>query len=142
MENDELLNELITELWNINRLDIMSYIREFTEGETATLWELYKHGASNPSVICENVYISRARMAKVLLSLRKKKFVTMDISESDRRCMTVNLTDEGKIYLERKYAFIQEYIARYIEKLGKENTENLLVLIRKLISCGKTLQDE
>lgn len=142
MENDELLDTLITELWNINRLDIMSYIREFTEGETATLWELYKHGESNPSLICESVDLSRARMAKVLLSLRKKKFVSMDISENDRRCMTVKLTDEGKSYLERKYAFIQEYIARYIEKLGTENTEKLLILIQKLISCGKTLEEE
>ena len=102
MEDEKLRDALIQQLWRMNKMDIVTHLREFIEGELATLWFLNVSGDTTiiPSMISDNLRISRARTAIILRTLREKGYVTMDISEEDRRKMTVLLTESGKSYLE------------------------------------------
>ena len=38
MTREELRAELMTQLWRMNRMDMIELLREFIEGETAALW--------------------------------------------------------------------------------------------------------
>ena len=108
MEDEKLRDALIQQLWRMNKMDIVTHLREFIEGELATLWFLNVSGDTTiiPSMISDNLRISRARTAIILRTLREKGYVTMDISEEDRRKMTVLLTESGKSYLDEKYEFL------------------------------------
>ena len=122
MEDEKLRDALIQQLWRMNKMDIVTHLREFIEGELATLWFLNVSGDMTiiPSMISDNLRISRARTAIILRTLREKGYVTMDISEEDRRKMTVLLTESGKSYLDEKYDFLLAYFDKYIEVLGKD----------------------
>ena len=51
----------------------------------------------------------------------------MDISEEDRRKMTVVLTESGKSYLDEKYNFLLEYfdnISKYWVRTISRNSPN------------------
>ena len=87
MEDEKLRDALIQQLWRMNKMDIVTHLREFIEGELATLWFLNVSGDTTiiPSMISDNLRISRARTAIILRTLREKGYVTMDISEEDRR---------------------------------------------------------
>lgn len=137
MENEKLRDALIQQLWRMNKMDIVTHLREFIEGELATLWFLNVSGDTTiiPSMISDNLRISRARTAIILRTLREKGYVTMDISEEDRRKMTVLLTESGKSYLDEKYDFLLAYFDKYIEVLGADNIEELTELLK--LTAGK-----
>ena len=132
MEDEKLRDALIQQLWRMNKMDIVTHLREFIEGELATLWFLNVSGDTTiiPSMISDNLRISRARTAIILRTLREKGYVTMDISEEDRRKMTVLLTESGKSYLDEKYDFLLAYFDKYIEVLGADNIEELTELLK------------
>lgn len=132
MENDKLRDALIEQLWRMNKMDIISHLREFIEGELATLRFLKMNAAETviPSMISDNLKISRARTAIILRTLREKGYVSMNIAEEDRRKMKVVMTDEGKGYLDEKYKFLLDYFEKYIEVLGAENIEALTGLLK------------
>lgn len=136
MNTDELLKDLIEQLWHIGRMDIMAYIEEFNCGETALLWFLLNNGEANPSSISDGLNLSRARVAKILSSLRAKKYITMDISEADRRKMTVRLTEEGRESAQSKYAFLEKYLGSYVKALGEEDVSDLVRLLKRILSCS------
>lgn len=132
MNNENLRDALIQQLWRMNKMDIISYLREFIEGELATLWYLNekREQTAIPSIISDNLRISRARTAIILRTLREKGFVKMDISEEDRRKMTVVLTPEGKKYLDEKYSFLLDYFDKYVEVMGAEKITELTELLK------------
>ena len=132
MEDEKLRDALIQQLWRMNKMDIVTHLREFIEGELDTLWFLNVSGDTTiiPSMISDNLRISRARTAIILRTLREKGYVTMDISEEDRRKMTVLLTESGKSYLDEKYDFLLAYFDKYIEVLGADNIEELTELLK------------
>ena len=98
MTREELRDELMTQLWRMNRMDMIELLREFIEGETAALWFMASAGKDrvSPSQISDEIRVSRARAANILRSLRSKGFVEMEIASSDRRKMDVRLTDAGR----------------------------------------------
>ena len=73
MENEKLRDALIQQLWRMNKMDIVTHLREFIEGELATLWFLNVSGDTTiiPSMISDNLRISRARTAIILRTLRE-----------------------------------------------------------------------
>ena len=111
---EELRDELIQELWQMNKMDIIVHLMEFIEGETAALGFLSQRIGMrvNPSQISEELNISRARTANILRSLRNKGLIAMEIDDDDRRKMHVALTEAGRDFFRRKYAFIVRYFSQ------------------------------
>ena len=56
MEDEKLRDALIQQLWRMNKMDIVTHLREFIEGELATLWFLNVSGDTTiiPSMISDN----------------------------------------------------------------------------------------
>ena len=141
MDKIQLREQLINELWRMNKMDIIVHLMEFVEGETVALGCLIRHdgGFVNPSRISEEMNISRARTANILSSLRKKGFITMDIAEDDRRRMSVALTEKGRTFFLDKYNFLVEYFDLYVEVIGEKDIAELIRLLRKTVDSEKQL---
>ena len=62
MDKREVRDGLIRELWRMTKMDIISHLQEFVEGETAALWYLNTCGYDRvtPSQISDNLQVSRA----------------------------------------------------------------------------------
>lgn len=134
MDKIELRDALIRELWRMNKMDIISNLREFVEGETAALFYLCNgEKVATPSQISEALQISRARAANILRSLREKGFVEMDISPNDRRSMNVCSTQKGRNFLQTKYNFLLDYFDLYVDLLGERDILELTRLLKKTV---------
>lgn len=133
MDKAALRDELMQQLWRMNKMDLMVNLREFLEGETAALNYLYSCGeqAVSPSQISENIGVSRARMANILRSLRAKGYIEMEIAEQDRRKMDVRMTREGGTFCREKYEYLVRYFDLYVDVLGEADIKELIRLIKK-----------
>ncbi len=139
---EELRDELIQELWQMNKMDIIVHLMEFIEGETAALGFLSQRIGMrvNPSQISEELNISRARTANILRSLRNKGLIAMEIDDDDRRKMHVDLTEAGRDFFRRKYAFIVRYFDMYVDVIGEKDISELNRLLHKTVESEKLLK--
>lgn len=131
------------QLWRMNKMNLMLTLREFIEGETATLWFLRSADETvTPSQISDSLRISRARTANILRALRSKGYVDMDIAADDRRKMDVRLTAAGRKFLDEKHYALSRYFDLYIEVLGEEDTVELTRLLKKTADSERLLKKE
>lgn len=131
MEKTDLRNALMAQLWRMYRMDIMFYLREFLVGETALLECLNAYlQPLTPSVISEEMHLSRARTANILRTVRGKGFIEMQVAEDDRRKMYVTLTEAGKRHLAEKHVYLERYFDMYVDVLGEENISGLTALLK------------
>ncbi|MCD7729434.1 MAG: MarR family winged helix-turn-helix transcriptional regulator [Clostridia bacterium] len=135
MESKKLRSELMEQLWQLSKLDIMSYICEITEGETAVLYYLYNGDSATPSQISDALGLSRSRVANILRTLRGKDCVTMVMADDDRRKMLVSLTAEGREQMQGKIAFLESYVDLYMDELGDTAATVLTDIIKKTVGC-------
>lgn len=144
MTKEELRNELMTQLWRMNRMDMIELLREFIEGETAALWFMSSAGGGrvSPTQISEGIRVSRARAANILRSLRSKGYVAMEISPDDRRKMDVALTIAGRRALEEKYALLMRNFDAYVNVMGEEDIADLTRLLKRTADSNGLLQRE
>ena len=129
------------QLWRMNKMNLMLTLREFIEGETATLWFLRSADETvTPSQISDSLRISRARTANILRSLRNKGLIAMEIDDDDRRKMHVDLTEAGRDFFRRKYAFIVRYFDMYVDVIGEKDISELNRLLHKTVESEKLLK--
>ena len=73
-------------------------------------------------------------MADILTSLEKKGLIKRERDESDRRVVRVSITKEGvKTVAAKRDEIRAEYRGLY-DLLGKKDTEDLIRLLKKVIS--------
>ncbi len=140
MDKIELRNELVEQLWRMYKMDIMVYLREFLAGEMAALECLGHHvEPTTPTMLSEELKLSRPRMANILSSLRRKGYISMDIDHEDRRRMNVDLTEEGRNYLQSKFEFLAKYLDKYVEVLGETKIVELTQILKDTADSENTL---
>ena len=116
---EELRDELIQELWQMNKMDIIVHLMEFIEGETAALGFLSQRIGMrvNPSQISEELNISRARTANIHATLVNPRFVT----ELDRNFLT-NIARTHRLVVTIEDGVLEggwgEKVARFLGPLG------------------------
>lgn len=134
MENNniDLRNRLTSVLSQMYDTVAFTSLAEFLQGEMHVMYNLYlnKDMEINPSILSDNLHVSRSRITSALSSLREKGYVTMEISESDRRRMCVQLTYEGEEFIKSKMQNVEYYFDNIVQGLGHKNTEELIRLIK------------
>ncbi len=86
--------------------------------------------------------MSRPAISRILNGLENKELIMRSIDKADRRGIAIELTEKGREELKKANAEIMrkaEYIA---EKLGDEETEQLIRLLDKLAVIYKHMHDE
>lgn len=124
-----LLTEILQSMYD---MEVFSSLMEFCQGELRVLIYLNANLESDvfPSDLSQVLFVTRQRVTTILSSLRKKGFISMELSENDRRRMRIFLTEPGKVYVNIKKEMVDDYLDRYIEKLGTENITELIRLLR------------
>lgn len=131
MDSKHLKNKLIGSLGKIYYMEAFNQLTEFLQGELYVLYFLAQNQDMeiNPSILSDNLHISRPRITATLSTLRKKKYVETINSDYDRRKILVIITSEGLNFIERKKENVDKYFELFIEGLGEENSKELIRLI-------------
>lgn len=131
MEIIDLRNKLTSSLARMYDIKAFSALAEFLQGELHVLHHLSQNSnlEMNPSILSDNLHVSRSRMTAALSTLREKAYVRMEMSEDDRRRMRVMLTPDGDSYIKEKQEKVERYFDVIVEGLGETNVMELIRLI-------------
>ena len=145
MDIDIIHQELIESLHELQDLEVIESMIAFSQGEVRSLSHLWRAAAENcevfPADISEALGVSRQRITSILTSLRKKGFVAMTLSESDRRRMRITLTDSGSAYLAERRHRAQTQFGTLTKRLGEHDTRELVRLTRRVTQIMKEYTD-
>lgn len=131
MDNEDLRYRLIGSLEKIYYMEEFTQLIEFLQGELYVLQYLdtNKSETNNPSVLSDQLHISRPRITAAISALRKKGYVEAVTSDQDRRKVFVSITDEGRRFLEGKREKVVDSFQEFIQSIGEENTLELIRII-------------
>ncbi len=126
--------ELLDIRAKLMQIPIQKSVNEFTKGEFAALDFLYKnHGKAYPKELSRNMNVSSARIAVILKSLEAKGLIIRTSDAGDARQIVVVLTESGSSILLKKRKTIIASATSLLEKLGEEDTLNLLRIQKKIL---------
>ena len=130
-ELNTLRDRFTDSLQKLYDTEVIAALMEFCQGEIRVLLYLYANRGKDiyPFELSDALFVSRQRITAVLSALRKKKYVSMVISEEDRRKMKVMLTGPGEQYIEGKQESAVANIDSLISALGGKNIAELTRII-------------
>ncbi|APQ58984.1 MarR family transcriptional regulator [Paenibacillus jamilae] len=140
MKDYELRDELRESVNRIYDMELFSSLTELVQGENHVLQYLVQHRDDeiNPSLLSDHLHVSRSRITAALTGLRKKGYVTMEMSEHDRRRMCVRLTVDGESLIKQKQQRIEGYFEALVVGLGEKNVKDFIRLIELSLSIMNT----
>lgn len=127
--------------------------QEFHPGMLMTMKIIYNNCLNNKkdtenyygmktSELTKNLCITKPATSKMLNVLEDKGYIERTSSKCDRRVVYVRLTKEGEEFLEEENKKFENFTYRVMEKMGEEDTENLIRLFRKLYNIIEELNSE
>lgn len=126
-------NEFIRELYNLYSSKKMKNFFEFAQGEKRVLLELSLANADiSPSDLCQKLGVSKQRITSILNSLHGKKYITINIDESDRRKTIIKLTPIGKKYINKLSGDVLTELNRTLSKISSEDINKLTEIIANI----------
>lgn len=104
-------------------------------GEFMALMRVLKCGGGpelSVSDIQGGLNVSKPAVSQILNTLEKKKLILRSIDASDRRKISVTLTQDGERTLERAKLTIDSRMDEFIERFGRDDALELIRLADKL----------
>lgn len=106
-----------------------------TISQFAVLEALYHLGPLCQGELVDKILKSNANLTTVVDSLEKKRLVRRQRSDSDRRRVTVYLTESGEELIARVFPRHGEVVAKEFASLNRQDKATLTSILKKL---GKT----
>jgi DNA-binding MarR family transcriptional regulator len=125
-EQTDLLIKYLNQARNNGALDIFTSL---FQTDYRILIYLNSHPDAHPSLMADELKVTRPNIAANLRLLEQKRFITRDVDEANRRQVYVNLTEDGKSYLEKIDAQLHFLFGGWFTILGKEETKHLLKIL-------------
>ncbi len=135
--------ELAAELLRLRAEQLKSGVwrktAKLTQGELLALYCLQGHGdGAYPRELSRELSVSTARIAAMLRDMEEKGWIVRREDAEDNRHTLVLLTGEGRKEILRRREQTLSELAGALEKLGREDAEELLRLLTRLNEiCGK-----
>lgn len=105
---------------------------DLTVSQFGVLEALYHKGPLCQRDIAAKILKSSGNMTLVIDNLEKRRLVLRERTSSDRRYLTVRLTDAGLELIGPVFAGVEAAIVREMQVLGAEEQEQLGCLCKKL----------
>lgn len=86
--------------------------------------------------------ITKPATSKMLNTLEENGYIKRCSNKNDRRVVYVRVTDEGEKYLEEEIKKFNNFTCKVIEKIGEEDTDNLIRLFGKLSDVIEEIDSE
>ena len=123
-----VLAELLNRKSNIAILDSI-------RGEYGVLNCLYSAEEGLPAGdLCRRLHVVPGRMADILKQLEKKQLITRTKDDKDRRMVISRITDAGRKLIDKRRAEIHEEYKGMFDKLGEQDTRELIRLLRIVLA--------
>ena len=94
------------------------------------------------SELTKNLCITKPATSKILNTMEKKGYISRVSNKSDRRVVYVKLTNDGEKFLKDQDRKFQQFTCSIVEKMGQEDTDDLICLFGKLYDVIEELQGE
>lgn len=114
------------------RLDAELGKHDLTENQLGVLEALLHLGPQCQRALSEKLFTSGASITLLVDQLEKRGLVRRERSEEDRRFITVNLTPEGRKFIEKLFPAHASSIAEIFGALSASEQEELGRLCKKL----------
>lgn len=116
-------------------------------GEFFMLDVIYKGSDKGPdgidvSAIHKLHNTSKSAVSQSLKSLEKKNYIVREINLSDRRKVTVKVTEEGMRVIEDVNNYFDKYLDEIIKRFGIENTTQFINLVEELQAISHSVKKE
>lgn len=136
--SSELEEDILIALRRITRaIDIHSRFLANTFGLTGPqlvcLRVLGRHGAMTPGELAKHVALSQATVTGIVDRLASRQLLTRERSATDRRNVTVTITDAGHALLADAPSALQEKFASRLGTLSSEEQEIIRLTLNKIV---------
>jgi MarR family transcriptional regulator for hemolysin len=140
----ELL-DLVPLIMRSIRTEIRKHRNDLTIPQFRTLAYLNNYRGASLSEVAEHIGLTLPSMSKLIDGLVARQLVTREISPSDRRCVTLALTEPGQATLQATRAATQTYLARRLDLLSTQDRATVnqaLQILRPLFSPTQELTND
>ena len=93
------------------------------------LMYLMRNPGAHPSVMADDLNITRPNIAANLRILEEKQFIRREMDPANRRQIYVHMTDIGMKHLDRITHQLEYPFARWLSPLGDEETKHLFNIL-------------
>jgi DNA-binding MarR family transcriptional regulator len=93
------------------------------------------------ALLSEMLELSRPSITRILNTLEGREFITRNIDTSDRRSVSIVITQQGLAALEQANRALLGISGRLTASLGEEDTDKLIELVDKLAEIYKNLAE-
>mgnify|MGYP000908856860 FL=1 len=135
-----LKDQFLEMLQAISKMELMINLAPFLQGEDALLLHIFLNGPTNPSILSSELKVTKGRITAIINSLSKKKYILIKLDSSDRRRVLVDLSNQGKYYLESKLTAADKHFERIFEKIGYESTKTFVESLNNVITIAKEVE--
>lgn len=94
------------------------------------------------SDLTQKLCITKPATSKMLNLLEEKELIERSSNKNDRRVVYVKLTEKGEEFLKLQDEKLENFVYKMVEKMGEEDTDNLIRLLGKLYDVIEELQGE
>ncbi|MGL5329185.1 MAG: MarR family winged helix-turn-helix transcriptional regulator [Peptostreptococcaceae bacterium] len=94
------------------------------------------------SELSKCLMITKPAVSKVINGLEEKGYVERMTDKSDRRVVYINLTETGMKILEEENKRFEIFTQRVIEKMGEDDTEEMIRLFKKMYDSILEIEKE
>jgi|SRR5690554_4788741 len=134
-----LRSKLIDLMNDFLSLPIVTNVIPLKSGEDAFLMQLYLRGRLSPTELSNLLKITKGRVTALINSLSKKELIEIKIDANDRRKIVIDLSFNGQAYLDKKLLVVENQFTKFINSLGKAESENLIATLEKAIENSNYL---
>lgn len=100
--------------------------------EFAVLEALYHKGELTVQQICQKVLINSGSMTYVIDKLVKKGLLNRKTSTGDRRVYYIQLTNEGRTFMDDIFPKHEAFISDIFSSLSEEEQERFITMMKKV----------
>lgn len=109
-----------------------SELQQAEKGVLFCLFHMSKVGCVSPSQLAKEMNLTQPAITHQINSLEKKGLIERSFSDTDRRKNFLNLSEKGTNLIEIIRSKDRERIRKMIEFLGKEDSDKLMMIFRKI----------
>jgi DNA-binding MarR family transcriptional regulator len=130
---EETRNKLTTALLGIYKLKAVSTLSQFLQGELSLLFALSKLSPQvSPTEAVAKLNFTKARMTKIMYSLKSKKLITISKNSVDKRKLDITLTPKGYEIVKSKEEEALKIFYYLVDKLGSDDTNIFIDELEKI----------
>lgn len=133
----KLKDEFLMYLYEISKIEMVSYITTFVQGEDALMLRLLMNGPMTPKELSHELKITKGRVTAIVNKLNHKDYLEIKENKNDKRSIIVDLSENGKKVFEAKLNIADEYFNKVFIVLGEKDAVNLIDQIANLINKVK-----